>query len=449
MIKFKKELTRGRLVSNIPVLPRLDGGIGRRAGLKHPFPRGSAGSTPALGTIRIQAVRLGFFCCAKMEKVMSEVRSVPPIIDSTTRLQELVADLRGQKLIALDTEMDCYYHYYEKVCLVQLSTLEADYLLDPLVINLEPLNEIFNQPDCIAIFHAGNNDIPYLYRDHRLTFANLFDTYVAAELLELPSRGLAGLIDYYFGVEIDKKYQKADWTVRPLSPEMDRYARYDTHFLIELRQKLLPLLKERNLLGVAERQFKHILQARVHPKPFDPNNWSHLKMVRSLDKLGYAVVREIYLWREETARHYDLAPFRVLSDRMLVKIAELKPLTQQGLEEVLATSSHWPQCGRWIPQLVEVVRRGLQKGPIPLPIPPRRGQRFSEAENILFKRLRQWRNKLTKSGELNGALLTNKMLGTLVRSQPRNLEELEILGIGSPDFLRQQGTTLISFFTNA
>lgn len=107
-------------MSNILVWPRLDGGIGRRAGLKHPFPRGSAGSTPELGTIKIQAVRLGFFfCCAKMEKVMSEVRSVPPIIDSTTRLQELVADLRGQKLIALDTEMDCYYHYYEKVCLVR------------------------------------------------------------------------------------------------------------------------------------------------------------------------------------------------------------------------------------------------------------------------------------------------------------------------------------------
>lgn len=373
----------------------------------------------------------------------------PPIVDTVEALHSLIEELRGIELVAIDTEMDCCYHYHDKVCLLQISSYDTDYLIDPLNLDLSPLNEIFSAPNCTAIFHAGNNDVPHLRRDHNIVFNRIFDTYVAAELLNLPSKGLAGLIKLYFDVDLDKQYQRADWTIRPLPPEMDHYARYDTRFLIELRELLLPKLEEANLLGVAERMCEGILKTRLHHKEFSPDNWVNVKNVRSLYASSYSVLRALYIWRDQLARKFDLAPYRVLSDYSLVRLAECAPETTEEVLDFFAKSSHLEMMTQVSDSLLEAVQKGIEEGPISWPQEKRQlANRFSEKQQQLFNRLRSWRNKYAQAGKINSALLTNKMLGVLVAELPKSKSELEKLDIASPDLIQEYGAKILEIINS-
>lgn len=373
----------------------------------------------------------------------------PPIIDTAEALHSLVEELRGIKLIAIDTEMDCCYHYHDKVCLVQLSSQDTDYLIDPLHLDISPLNEIFNDPNCIAIFHAGNNDVPHLRRDCNIVFKQIFDTYVAAELLNLPSKGLAGLIKLYFDVDLDKQYQRADWTIRPLPPEMDHYARYDTRFLIELRELLLPKLEEANLVGVAERMYEGILKARLQHKEFSPDNWINVKNVRNLNARSYSVLRSLYIWRDQLARKFDLAPYRVMSDYTLVRLADCEPETTEDVLTFFAKSSHLEMMTQVSDSLLQAVQQGLKDGPISWPQENRQfAHHFSEKQHHIFERLRSWRNKYAQSGKINSALLTNKMLEKIVIQGAKNQSELEKLEVGSPDLIKEYGPKILEIINS-
>lgn len=371
-------------------------------------------------------------------------RVTPPIVDTYAALAQLIKELSNCKVIAVDTEMDSYYHYYEKVCLVQLSTEQADYLVDPLHLDLSPLNSIFDVDDCVCIFHAGSNDVPYLYRDHRLVFKNIFDTYVAAELLQLPSKGLAGLIKQYFDIEVDKKYQRADWTIRPLSVDMDNYARGDTRYLIELRAILLEELSKRNLLEVAQRSFANISKIRIHPKNFSVDDWIHVKNVRELSPSSYGVMRRLYVWREQLAKKLDLSVFRVLPDYVLVNIAQHKPTTFEDLKEHFESWKLWERIEHFQGGILEAVRQGRDDGKVTWPKKRSKGNKFTDKQVRVYNNLRKWRNQLCEAGELSISLFTNKMLGLLVESEPRTMEELERLEVGTPEFLQKYGSELLA-----
>lgn len=373
----------------------------------------------------------------------------PPIVDTAEALHSLIEEFRGIELVAIDTEMDCCYHYHDRVCLVQISSQDTDYLVDPLHLDLSPLNEIFDAPNCTAIFHAGNNDVPHLRRDHNIVFNRIFDTYVAAELLNLPSKSLAGLIKLYFDIDLDKQYQRADWTIRPLPPEMDHYARYDTRFLIELRELLLPKLEEANLLGVAERMCEGILKTRLQHKEFSPDNWINVKNVRNLNAASYSVLRSLYIWRDQLAREFDLAPYRIMSDYSLVRLADCAPETTEEVLNFFAKSSHLEMMTKVSDSLLAAVRRGIEEGPISWPQERRHlANRFSEKQHHIFERLRSWRNKYAKIGKINSALFTNKMIGILVTELPKTQSQLEKLDIGSPDLIKEYGSKILEIINS-
>ncbi|MBQ7529635.1 ribonuclease D [bacterium] len=371
-------------------------------------------------------------------------RLTPPIVDTYAALAQLIKDLSSCKVIAVDTEMDSYYHYYEKVCLVQLSTDQADYLIDPLHLDLSSLNSIFSADDCVCIFHAGSNDVPYLYRDHRLVFKNIFDTYVAAELLQLPSKGLAGLIKQYFDVDVDKKYQRADWTIRPLSADMDNYARGDTRYLIELRAILLEELKKKNLLTAAQRSFAGISKVRIHPKEFSVDNWIHIKNVRDLSPDSYGVIRRLYVWREQLAKRLDISVFRVLPDYVLVALAQQKPLNSESLEKHFSNWKLWEKIKSFQNGILEAVRQGKDDGKVTWPKKRSKGNKFTDRQVKIYNNLRRWRNQLCEAGEISTSIFSNKMLGLLVESEPRTLEELERLEVATPEFLHEHSAELLN-----
>ena len=155
----------------------------------------------------------------------------PVLVGTQQALSLMVADLKRQTRIAVDTEANSLHAYHERVCLIQFSTSEVDYLVDPLVVaNLSPLEEIFSTHKIEKVFHAVDYDVYGLNRDYGFTINNLFDTMIAARTLGYTSLGLGNLLNEKFGIELNKRFQKADWGQRPLPDDLIDYARLDTAF---------------------------------------------------------------------------------------------------------------------------------------------------------------------------------------------------------------------------
>ena len=161
------------------------------------------------------------------------------MVEDDEALIAAVDSMRGAPVVGVDTEADSFHSYQEKVCLVQLSDLNRDYIVDPLkVADMSPLGEIMADPATIKVLHGADYDIVSLKRDFGFQFDNVFDTMISAQFLGFDGVGLADLIRRFFGHKIDKKFQRHDWSKRPLLPEHLDYARGDTHWLPALRELL-------------------------------------------------------------------------------------------------------------------------------------------------------------------------------------------------------------------
>ena len=169
--------------------------------------------------------------------------------------------LSRESRIAVDTESNSLHAYKEQVCLLQFSTAERDYVLDPLEVHeLSALAAIFQSPHIEKIFHAAEYDILCLRRDYGFGFAAIFDTMQAGRILGRKLAGLDRLLEDKFALKVSKRLQKADWRARPLSPALLEYAAQDTHYLIPLRDLLESELRDRGLLELAQEDFRRGVQ---------------------------------------------------------------------------------------------------------------------------------------------------------------------------------------------
>src|SRR5512146_2790881 len=221
----------------------------------------------------------------------SDLLALPALIETPRRLTELVADLRRQPRIAVDTESNSLHAYHERVCLVQFSTPETDYVLDPLALDdLSALGPIFASPAIEKIFHASEYDILCLRRDFGFSFAAIFDTMQAGRILGRRQAGLDRLLEEKFGVKMNKRFQKADWAVRPLSRDLLLYARLDTHYLIPLRDMLKAELEEKGLWQLAEEDF----ELARHPNGTKPKlelpAWARYSTRRDLNERDLTIL---------------------------------------------------------------------------------------------------------------------------------------------------------------
>ena len=181
----------------------------------------------------------------------------PVLVQTADEYERLILDLNRRARIAVDTESNSLHAYRERVCLIQFSTPQTDYILDPFAFdNLDALAPIFASPRIEKIFHALEYDLICLRRDYGFEFCNLFDTMQAGRILGRKLAGLDRLLEDKFGVKVNKRFQKADWAVRPLSRDLQLYARLDTHYLIPLRDLLKAELVEKGLWPLAEEDFR-------------------------------------------------------------------------------------------------------------------------------------------------------------------------------------------------
>lgn len=328
---------------------------------------------------------------------MTNPTNPPPLyIDTIEGLEEVAALLAPEKRIAIDTESDSFYVYHDKVCLIQLSGEFEDIVVDPLAVkDLSPLGPLFRDPAIEKVFHAGDYDIACLKRDYGFEIRNLFDTMSAARVLGLPKLGLAGLIDQYFGVLLSKKLQRANWGLRPLGDDHIEYARNDTHYLLRLRDILEGELAAKNLLRHAQDEFRRLEDTPAVDKRFDPEAWWNLPGARDLDGRRRAILKRLWIFRERQSSAQDKAPFRVMPEDLLVRIAEAKISEVDDLRRVRGMSPYlFRRFGR---ELVAETAAAENDASVDAAPERPRGDRWDSETMRRYEALRTWRKERAAS----------------------------------------------------
>ncbi|OAQ33436.1 hypothetical protein K457DRAFT_107077 [Linnemannia elongata AG-77] len=262
-------------------------------------------------------------------------------VETEEELKEMCKSLEVQREIAIDLEHHDYRSFQGFVCLMQISTRDQDYIIDTLELrgSLHLLNQAFTDPKIVKIFHGADHDIIWLQRDFGIYIVNLFDTYHASKLLEFGAHSLAHLLKLYADYDADKRYQLADWRIRPLPKEMLNYARSDTHFLLYVYDRMRNALLDKsnpithNLLHATLQRSAETSLKRHTKEIYDaeggdgPGGWRNLysKWNRALNGQQFAVFKAVHAWRDQMAREEDESIRYVLPNHMMFTLAEKMP----------------------------------------------------------------------------------------------------------------------------
>ena len=347
------------------------------------------------------------------------------LVKDRSNLSRIAARLERETAIGVDLEADSMFHYQEKVCLIQISTPLQDILVDPLSLDdLSPLSPVFGDPNIRKVFHGADYDIRSLYRDFDIEVNSLFDTQIAARFLGIRETGLAHLLKENLGVLVEKKYQKKDWSERPLPAAMRAYAVQDTCHLLPLSRILEKELRVKGRLFCVEEECE--LLSKVRPAPPDANPlFLKFKGASRLDPRGLAVLESIMQLRDDTARRRDLPPFKILGNAQIMEIVERKPVTERDLGRIKGLSARQVRMlGRSILKKIDESTK-LPENELPA-FPRNTEERIGAKVLKKVKALREWRGQRAKEmGNDPSLVCTNNQIHSLALAHPKKLKDLE------------------------
>ncbi|XP_072282057.1 exosome complex component 10 isoform X2 [Pyxicephalus adspersus] len=296
---------------------------------------------------------------------------------------------------ALDLEHHSYRSFLGLTCLMQISTRTEDFIIDTLELrsDLYILNESFTDPAIVKVLHGADSDVEWLQKDFGLYIVNMFDTHQASRLLNLARNSLDHLLKHYCSVETDKKFQLADWRIRPLPEEMIEYARADTHYLLYIYDRVrTDLLNgangKQNLLQLVWQRSKDICLKKFVKPIFTEDSYMDLyqKQKKHLTTQQLTAFRLLYAWRDKMAREEDESTGYVLPNHMMLKICEELPKEPQGI--IACCNPVPPLVRQQINELIQLIQQAREvplqksemstikkKGPMP---------NFEKVENQLF-----------------------------------------------------------------
>lgn len=336
----------------------------------------------------------------------------PVLVSTPTALAGLLPHLLASPRISVDTESNSFFAYHERLCLLQISTEEADYIIDPFAVaDLSPLGEVFANPGIEKIFHAAQEDVRLLKKTFPVVVENIFDTMIAARTVGWKQVGLASCLENHFHVVLNKKLQRSDWGRRPLKPDQLEYAAKDTHYLSRLRDLLHHELVRMGRLEEAIEQFALMADYDAPLREFEPEAYRRLKGARELDPRRLAILRELYLYREERARTINRPVFMVLPDQLLVRLAQHPPQDAGHLRTMPGVTPFI--LGKHGYGILEAVARGRLAPPVG-PAPHVARQMFTGKQMARYERLRAWRaGKAAERGVEPDVVLPNKAIKAL------------------------------------
>ena len=368
--------------------------------------------------------------------------SLPPILTRTDEIERYAATLSQNKVIAVDLEADSMHHYQEKVCLLQVTAGEETVLIDPLDgADLSALRPVMADTGIRKIFHAADYDIRCLARDFDIEITGLFDTMISCQFIGEEKFGLADVLGKYYGLILDKKYQRADWTKRPMSKEMILYAAGDTEYL----QRLVVILEEKLLaLGRLDwvlEEFSLLERARF--ATFEGPICLRFKGAGKLSRRQLGLLEELLLWRDQEARRRDLPHFKVLGNKTLLLLAT-QPISEiQGLVGVEGLSPRL--VDRYGNSLLQAIEQGNALDEAALPLFPRGERREKDpAAEKRFMQLKEWRQKTAKKLEIDpGVLINNVALEQVARANPQDELTLKALGVLKAWQMKELGNEML------
>ena len=351
-----------------------------------------------------------------------------PIISSIPGYQAMISALHGQLAIGVDTESNSLFAYREQVCLLQLSSSDQDFMVDPFPLDgMSELGQIFADPATQKIFHAGDYDIACLKRDYGYEFQNLFDTMLAAATLGEANLGLAALLEKYLGIILEKKYQRADWGKRPIKAEMLAYAQNDSHYLIPLRDLLRKALIQTGKLDLLLEDSRNLARTPAgNPSP-EASVW-HLRGALELKPNQLSLLQALMMMREDLAERLDRPVFKVLGDANLVDLAKVQPHHIEELDLLPTLSAGQVKAfGRNIMVTIEEWRRH------PMDVEKRQNHRPSEAELHRRDLLSTWRKEEGKKmGVSSNIVISKDLIERIAKTIPKTAAELQALMLDYP-----------------
>ena len=356
---------------------------------------------------------------------MSQLLPPPVWVATQTELRALVKELSQHSSVAVDTESNSLHAYHEQVCLIQFSTADTDYLVDPLALDdITPLEKIFSSSKIEKIFHAAEYDLICLKRDFDFSVTNIFDTRWAVRVLGYAKDGLDGLLGEKFNVKVNKKYQKADWGRRPLPPEQINYARLDTRYLLPLKDMLQAELEEKGLLQLACEDFERACDVEIPTAK--PVLWARMSNNHNFTPRELTILKEVYECREQIAEQLDRPTFKVMGDKQLFDIARLPP---QHPDELFGLGLSNKQVKRWGKAVLQAVEKG-QTAPI---VKPQQPERPNDAYLSRLDALKNWRKNAARKMQVESdVVLPRQLMEMIAEHGPRSILELSDLLTGSP-----------------
>jgi ribonuclease D len=366
-------------------------------------------------------------------------------LDNQAEVDRFLASIADTRELALDTEGASFHRFVDRIYLLQLSTRERSAIIDPLPIGSPAgLGRLLEAAAVEKVFHDADYDLRLLHQDYGWRAANIFDTRVAAQLLGLKAFGLAALLERYFGIKLDKKHQRADWSLRPLTPGMMDYAAQDTRYLLDLRDRLKEALHEAGRWSWAAEEFARLDGTRWDDEDSVDSGWMRIKGARDLTRRELALFRELVRWRDGVAAVLDRATFRVVGNEALLTIAHDAPRTREALAAIRGMPRGIVESRA--ADVLAAVERGLAEPEATLPRFPKapRWDRDPDFEGRA-SRLKAVRDAAAARLAMDpGVLCSRERLEAIARANPHTLEDLatvadvrrwqvEVLGA---DFLR-------------
>jgi ribonuclease D len=345
-------------------------------------------------------------------------------LDKPEEVDRFLNEISGVTELALDTEGASFHRFLDRIYLLQLSTRDRSAIIDPLPVGSPAgLGTLLESKSVEVVFHDADYDLRLLHQDYGWHVANIFDTRIASQLLGIKSFGLAALLEQFFDVKLDKKHQRADWSMRPLTHDMLEYAAQDTRYLLQLKDHMKAELEKRGRLHWAQEEF-----ARLEGTRWDAEDamegFLRLKGARDLTRPELAVLRELVHWRDTVAAQLDRATFRVMGNEVLLDLSRNPPRSISELSAIKGMPKG--MIDRAGADIIAAVRRGLEVPEAELPKFPK-GQRWNKDREFDARvvRLKGVRDEVARALDLDpGVLCSRERLENIARSSAKTSEDL-------------------------
>lgn len=361
------------------------------------------------------------------------------LVESLSDLDAIASKLSTQKLLAIDIEADSLHHYFPKVCLIQVSTTKQTFIIDPLAIQtVKPLHQLLERKDIKKLFHGADFDLRSLFRDYSIKVNNIFDTMIGSQFLGEKEPGLAAVLKKRFDVDLNKQYQKANWSKRPLSHDMLAYAAHDTTHLFRLYSEVKQELSSKERLGWVEEECKRlsvVCTTTTKPSPAGQGTngqildntplFIRFSGAGAMTPRDLAVLERLLRFRDRRAMEQDKPPFKIFGNVLIKELVKEKPTEHSELKKLRRLPRNFMK--RYAKGTLAAIKTGLaiQKDHLPsypkIPRPPK-----NLPKQARLKKLKKWRK--TKASQLEiypGLICNNNLLNTLAEKNPAHIDDLK------------------------